>query len=57
MGEAPGDPWHAQQSNRYFENRILRPGEKKNSKKINFDLQKKVSSGNEGVGLILLFKL
>ena len=51
MGEAPGDPWHAQQSNRYFENRILRPGEKKNSKKINLDLQKVVSSGNEGDGL------
>ena len=53
MGVAPGDPWHAQQSNRYFENRILRPGEKKNSKKIKLDLRKKVSSGNEGDGLFL----
>jgi len=53
MGVAPGDPWHAQQSNRYFVNRILRPGEKKNSKKIKLDLQKKVSSGNQGDGLFL----
>jgi len=53
MGEAPGDPWHAQQSNRYFVNRILRPGENKNSKKINLDLQKVVCTGNEGVGLFL----
>ena len=54
FGRSPGDPWRAQQLTVYFGKRFLRPGRNKKHKKIKFDKQKKVSSGNEGDGVYSL---